>query len=233
MLVHSRLCGTLIGKGGATIRSFNEDSRAVFNISPPPTMPGGHGTALSAGAVRPCLGQAAYVARLLWWRGCMELCSCLMFCAGQWLLWSSPGAVSGGVCSHLASLPTTWIRCSPVALMPTIAEHLSAVSFVCRPDGTHREDHGRRGRAHASGGAGGHQAQVPPLGGPLPAAWLPLQKLGAGGPGGSERAGERRPRGGLPSSWRRSATSSAKWQRDALRALAGPLLAVRTPTTTC
>ncbi|KAL4458465.1 hypothetical protein ABPG75_013330 [Micractinium tetrahymenae] len=40
MLVHSRLCGTLIGKGGATIRSFNEDSRAVFNISPPPTMPG-------------------------------------------------------------------------------------------------------------------------------------------------------------------------------------------------
>lgn len=43
MLVHSRLCGTLIGKGGATIRSFNEDSRAVFNISPPPTMPGGHG----------------------------------------------------------------------------------------------------------------------------------------------------------------------------------------------
>lgn len=40
MLVHSRLCGTLIGKGGATIRSFNEDSRAVFNISPPPTLPG-------------------------------------------------------------------------------------------------------------------------------------------------------------------------------------------------
>ncbi|KAL4422156.1 hypothetical protein ABPG77_006845 [Micractinium sp. CCAP 211/92] len=40
MLVHSRLCGTLIGKGGATIRSFNEDSHAVFNISPPPTMPG-------------------------------------------------------------------------------------------------------------------------------------------------------------------------------------------------
>ena len=41
MLVHSRLCGTLIGKGGATIRSFNEDSRAVFNISPHPTLPGG------------------------------------------------------------------------------------------------------------------------------------------------------------------------------------------------
>jgi hypothetical protein len=40
MLVHSRLCGTLIGKGGATIRSFNEDSHAVFNISPPPAMPG-------------------------------------------------------------------------------------------------------------------------------------------------------------------------------------------------
>lgn len=40
MLVHSRLCGTLIGKGGATIRSFNEDSHAVFNISPPPTLPG-------------------------------------------------------------------------------------------------------------------------------------------------------------------------------------------------
>lgn len=40
MLVHSRLCGTLIGKGGATIRSFNEDSHAMFNISPPPTMPG-------------------------------------------------------------------------------------------------------------------------------------------------------------------------------------------------
>lgn len=40
MLVHSRLCGTLIGKGGATIRSFNEDSHAVFNISPPPQLPG-------------------------------------------------------------------------------------------------------------------------------------------------------------------------------------------------
>lgn len=40
MLVHSRLCGTLIGKGGATIRSFNEDSNATFNISPPPAIPG-------------------------------------------------------------------------------------------------------------------------------------------------------------------------------------------------
>lgn len=40
MLVHSRLCGTLIGKGGATIRSFNEDSKATFNISPPPTLQG-------------------------------------------------------------------------------------------------------------------------------------------------------------------------------------------------
>jgi RNA-binding protein Nova len=40
MLVHTRLCGTLIGKGGATIRSFNEDSKAAFNISPPPSMPG-------------------------------------------------------------------------------------------------------------------------------------------------------------------------------------------------
>ncbi|GAB4822028.1 hypothetical protein N2152v2_009074 [Parachlorella kessleri] len=40
MLVHSRLCGTLIGKGGATIRSFNEDSKATFNISSPPTVPG-------------------------------------------------------------------------------------------------------------------------------------------------------------------------------------------------
>lgn len=39
MLVHSRLCGTLIGKGGATIRSFNQDSKAAFNISPPPVMP--------------------------------------------------------------------------------------------------------------------------------------------------------------------------------------------------
>jgi RNA-binding protein Nova len=36
MLVHARLCGTLIGRGGATIRSFNEDSRAAFSISPPP-----------------------------------------------------------------------------------------------------------------------------------------------------------------------------------------------------
>jgi RNA-binding protein Nova len=40
MLVHTRLCGTLIGKGGATIRSFNEDSHAAFNISPPPALPG-------------------------------------------------------------------------------------------------------------------------------------------------------------------------------------------------
>ena len=40
MLVHTRLCGTLIGKGGATIKSFNEDSNAAFNISAPPTVPG-------------------------------------------------------------------------------------------------------------------------------------------------------------------------------------------------
>lgn len=40
MLVHTRLCGTLIGKGGATIKSFNEDSNAAFNISPPPMVPG-------------------------------------------------------------------------------------------------------------------------------------------------------------------------------------------------
>jgi RNA-binding protein Nova len=53
MLVHSRLCGTLIGKGGATIRSFNEDSHAVFNISPPPVAPG----ALRDQAV--CVGCAA------------------------------------------------------------------------------------------------------------------------------------------------------------------------------
>ncbi|KAL6770806.1 hypothetical protein ACKKBF_B32755 [Auxenochlorella protothecoides x Auxenochlorella symbiontica] len=36
MLVHARLCGTLIGRGGATIRSFKDASGAVFNISPPP-----------------------------------------------------------------------------------------------------------------------------------------------------------------------------------------------------
>lgn len=40
LLVHTRLCGTLIGKGGATIRSFKEDSNAIFNISPPPVVPG-------------------------------------------------------------------------------------------------------------------------------------------------------------------------------------------------
>lgn len=62
MLVHSRLCGTLIGKGGATIRSFNEDSRAVFNISPPPTMPGAlraGGWMSRAGWVVGCLGVPA------------------------------------------------------------------------------------------------------------------------------------------------------------------------------
>ncbi|KAK2076631.1 hypothetical protein QBZ16_005391 [Prototheca wickerhamii] len=36
LLVHARLCGTLIGRGGATIRSFKEASGAVFNISPAP-----------------------------------------------------------------------------------------------------------------------------------------------------------------------------------------------------
>jgi RNA-binding protein Nova len=42
MLVHSKLCGTLIGKGGMTIRSFNNDSRASIHVSPPPTHPGLH-----------------------------------------------------------------------------------------------------------------------------------------------------------------------------------------------
>ena len=36
LLVHARLCGTLIGRGGATICSFKEASGAVFNISPAP-----------------------------------------------------------------------------------------------------------------------------------------------------------------------------------------------------
>ena len=40
MLVHSKLCGTLIGKGGMTIRSFNNDSRASIHVSPPPNHPG-------------------------------------------------------------------------------------------------------------------------------------------------------------------------------------------------
>ena len=61
MLVHSRLCGTLIGKGGATIRSFNEDSRAVFNISPPPTVPGGCPPCTAPPRPAPC------VRCVLWW----------------------------------------------------------------------------------------------------------------------------------------------------------------------
>ena len=67
MLVHSRLCGMLIGKGGATIRSFNEDSRAVFNISPPPTVPGVCG--------RPCSSAAAVPARL-------PVCAVCVLCCG-------------------------------------------------------------------------------------------------------------------------------------------------------
>lgn len=71
MLVHARLCGTLIGKGGATIRSFNEDSKATFNISPPPTMPGagarGGAAGLGARAGRPGLYVGEWVcARRAW-----------------------------------------------------------------------------------------------------------------------------------------------------------------------
>jgi RNA-binding protein Nova len=40
LLVHNRLVGTLIGKGGNTIRAFHEDSKASFNISAPPIFPG-------------------------------------------------------------------------------------------------------------------------------------------------------------------------------------------------
>lgn len=40
LLVHSKLCGALIGKGGVTIKSFNEDNGARIHISPPPTHPG-------------------------------------------------------------------------------------------------------------------------------------------------------------------------------------------------
>lgn len=40
MLVHSRLCGSLIGKGGVTIRSFTEDSKATLSISAPSPSPG-------------------------------------------------------------------------------------------------------------------------------------------------------------------------------------------------
>lgn len=34
LLVPSVLCGSIIGKGGATIRSFSEDSKAQIGLSP-------------------------------------------------------------------------------------------------------------------------------------------------------------------------------------------------------
>jgi hypothetical protein len=66
MLVHSRLCGTLIGKGGATIRSFNEDSKATFNISPPPAMPGAP-AAMPTQRAEPGVARVDAAKRLHWW----------------------------------------------------------------------------------------------------------------------------------------------------------------------
>ncbi len=34
LLVPTPLCGSIIGKGGATIRSFAEDSQAAITVSP-------------------------------------------------------------------------------------------------------------------------------------------------------------------------------------------------------
>jgi RNA-binding protein Nova len=34
LLVPAALCGSIIGKGGATIRSFSEDSKAQIGLSP-------------------------------------------------------------------------------------------------------------------------------------------------------------------------------------------------------
>lgn len=39
LLVPTPLCGTIIGKGGATIRSFAEDSGAAITVSPQDKQP--------------------------------------------------------------------------------------------------------------------------------------------------------------------------------------------------
>lgn len=41
LLVPAALCGTLIGKGGATIKSFHEDSHATIMVSPQDRQPAG------------------------------------------------------------------------------------------------------------------------------------------------------------------------------------------------
>jgi len=115
MLVHSRLCGTLIGKGGATIRSFNEDSRAVFNISPPPTLPGAPGGAWGLG----------------WWYG------------GEWWVWVWVVGSRLVFPSHKLEL-TSWllrcvacVRCGrmgvPCALPPQPQPQLAQAAQTCLP----------------------------------------------------------------------------------------------------
>jgi len=41
LLVPAALCGTLIGKAGATIKSFHEDSHAIIMVSPQDRQPAG------------------------------------------------------------------------------------------------------------------------------------------------------------------------------------------------
>ena len=41
LLVHSQLCGSILGKAGATIKSFAEDSRAQITVSPQDRIPRG------------------------------------------------------------------------------------------------------------------------------------------------------------------------------------------------
>jgi RNA-binding protein Nova len=44
LLVPAALCGSIIGKGGATIRQFAEDSKAAIGLSPQVLIPPGEYT---------------------------------------------------------------------------------------------------------------------------------------------------------------------------------------------
>lgn len=148
MLVHARLCGTLIGKGGATIRSFNEDSKATFNISPPPTMPGagarGGAACLGAGAGRPGLYVGKWVCAGRAWalggycRSFEQAPTC-----GLGLRSAAPGPCLWTPCSSGAVelVPSSWRAPHPLqtpALPPRPASHSR-----CRPAGAGGEDDGR------------------------------------------------------------------------------------------
>lgn len=78
-----------------------------------------------------------------------------------------------GKAAHLLDASALAALAQPACSLTSTPSAPRRLITPCRPDGAHREDHGRCGRAYAGGRAGGHQTQVPLRVGPTSAAFHP------------------------------------------------------------